>query len=90
MKNFLCEGVLTLSEAARIFPGHPHPNTLRRWHKRGFKGVKLQFWRVGKRWVTNRDAIQQFLAAINSLPHSANARREAADRLSRFGIHDRA
>ena len=55
---------LTLSEAARLLPGKPHPSTLWRWRRKGVRGVKLRTLSVGGRpWVT-RAAIADFLSAV--------------------------
>jgi hypothetical protein len=58
----LTETTLTLSEAALVFPGGPvHVNTLRRWSRRGFRGIVLEtFWR-GNTCCTSREAIARFI-----------------------------
>lgn len=60
---------LPLSEAALLFPmrngKHPHRATLRRWHAKGVRGVKLYAFRVGACWFTTRAAVEQFIKDCN-------------------------
>lgn len=53
---------LTLIEAAKLLPGRPHANTLRRWATRGYNGVILRTFRVGRRVCTSQAYIEQFMA----------------------------
>jgi hypothetical protein len=57
------EQAITLAEASRILPAHPHPSTLFRWAVEGHRGVKLQTLRMGRRLLTSRDALQAFMEA---------------------------
>lgn len=59
---------LTLAEAARLIPGRPHINTIRRWCSYpGFKGIVLKSWRFGNRRITDLSAIDAFMAATTGL-----------------------
>jgi hypothetical protein len=61
----LCnEEVLSLSEAAAVLPRlngkRPHVSTLWRWARRGLYGIRLETRRVGRRFVTSREALERF------------------------------
>lgn len=79
MRFILREEPLTLTEATKIFPGRPHKNTLRRWHKVGFRGIKLRCFFSGATLCTTRAAIEEFLAAINPAQATAAAATPAHD-----------
>jgi len=67
------EGALSLSEAARILPGRPSTSTVWRWARRGLRGVRLGYGRVGRKIVTSRSALERFmsdLARVDSEPGS--------------------
>jgi hypothetical protein len=53
---------LTLPEAAGICPGRPTDWTMRRWIKRGIRGVQLRAVYQG-RWYTTAVWVQQFIEA---------------------------
>jgi hypothetical protein len=73
--DFSAETALSLVEAARMLPrgrfnAHVHPATLTRWILRGCRTaagdrVRLRAGRVGCRWVTSREALEDFLAALS-------------------------
>jgi len=62
------EDYLTLSEAAKTLPRvngrKVHTSTLWRWCRRGCKGVKLQYYRIGRTIMTTEVALQQFFTAL--------------------------
>ncbi len=58
---------LTLSQAARTLPTKPSPSTLWRWCRRGCKGVRLDYARVGRRIVTTPEALDCFARALAEL-----------------------
>lgn len=62
--NFFDDPV-RLTDAAKLFPGRPHKNTVRRWCEHGYNGVRLKHFRAGKVICTTRRDIEEFLAAIN-------------------------
>ena len=76
---------LTLTEAARLFPGRrkPHTETVRRWINSGVQGVQLRAihngrWYTTSRWV--REFLDQRTAARNrsTLPAPSMVERAAA------------
>jgi hypothetical protein len=92
------ENGLTLEQAAALVPGrngHIHRNTILRWIKHGFRGVKLHAWRVGGTWYTSREALDAFreactpkdVAPMVETPDQYKRRAEAAmERLRRRGL----
>lgn len=61
-------GVLTetrLSSAEAADLAGVSANTLRRWHKTGVDGVRLEGIFAGKKLVTSREALTRFLEKIN-------------------------
>lgn len=60
--------LLTLSQAAKQLPRvngrKVHTSTLWRWCRRGCKGVKLQYYRIGRTIMTTESALQQFFTAL--------------------------
>jgi hypothetical protein len=86
------EEVLSLSEAARALPSvhgrRIHPSTLWRWARKGLKGVRLDYARLGRSIVTTRRALSDFaarLAAADTAPGTSptlpqrSARRPRSD-----------
>ena len=63
----LSEDVLTLRQAAvelsAISGKRPDKSTIFRWISRGCGGVKLDGVRVGRDWLTSRQAITRFIVA---------------------------
>ena len=92
MPNSIADGqFITLAEAAKLVPGQPHVNTLRRWCNRGFHGVVLASWRCGRRQVTSIQAIDQFIRSTTGMQapvsRGTSARHELAEaELNRRGI----
>jgi hypothetical protein len=105
------ESPLPLKDACRLVPPardgkRTHLSTLLRWILRGAKGpdgrvVRLDGLRLGSRWVTSREALQRFAAALTPrldaaeaapapAPRTPAARRRAGERaaqeLSKVGI----
>src|SRR5260370_41637777 len=65
------ESALSLSDAAKLIPpsrkGRPtHVATLTRWILHGVRGVQLDGARIGGRWVTSREALDRFSAALTA------------------------
>lgn len=63
------EQMLTLSEAAKLIPGHPHPSSLWRWCRKGVKArdgqrIHLDHHRFGGRLFTSVEALDRFGAAL--------------------------
>ena len=60
------EEPITLNEARELFPGRPHLATVFRWTLNGYAGNKLESIRVGHKHFTSREAVQRFIAAMNT------------------------
>ena len=62
--NIRNEQLLSLSDASRALPPidgkRPHVSTLWRWCKRGIRGVRLEYVRLGHRICTSREALGRF------------------------------
>ena len=58
---------ITLTEAAKLLPRrggkHVSIDTLKRWIKKGCRGVRLAGGPVGNVWYTSREALDEFRAA---------------------------
>lgn len=58
------ESVLSLNEAIATLPcvdgRRPHLSTIWRWCKRGYRGIRLEYCRIGNRVVTSREALERF------------------------------
>ena len=52
---------ISFRQVARAVPGSVHINTVRRWATKGVKGRKLNAHRVGGRWYTTTDDLEEFL-----------------------------
>jgi hypothetical protein len=73
-ESFLGEDILTVSQAASIFPGHRknskmHPSAVARFISAGTRRtdgavVRLRAYRLGGRWLTSRQAVAEFLRAL--------------------------
>ncbi len=63
----LFAGSMALSKAGReLFPISRSPSTVWRYHNNGVGGVFLKAWRIGKHWFTNKEAVEEFLQALNA------------------------
>ena len=51
---------IRLSQASKFFPGNPSVNTLRRWSKAGYRGVRLSTFRSGRFACTTKRRIADF------------------------------
>ena len=65
------EQLLTFSQAVRLLPKingrYRSASTLHRWSRRGCRGVKLEFTRIGHCVATSREAIDRFLEAVRAV-----------------------
>ncbi len=59
-------GLLTLDEARELFPETARPTlqTLFRWCAEGCRGIKLKYLRAGKRMLTSKAAMNEFIEAL--------------------------
>lgn len=56
---------MSLSDAAKQFPGRPHISTLIRWSRKGVRDVKLETVVVGHRRFVTQEAIDEFIRKLN-------------------------
>lgn len=82
MLDFRIENPITLEQAAQFAPGYTpgQPTTIgtvRRWARRGLRGVKLDTTMAGGRRCTSREELQRFFAALTQArePDGAQPRR---------------
>jgi hypothetical protein len=75
------ETLLSLSEAARHVPQlngrRVHTSTIFRWCRRGLRGVRLGYVRVGRRMATSQEALNRFFHALAAADDEAPAHRHA-------------
>ncbi len=61
------EEILSLSEATATVPRingrRPHTSTLWRWCRKGCRGTRLEYIRVGSKIATSREALDRFFNA---------------------------
>lgn len=61
------ETILSLSEAAASLPRlngkRPHTSTLWRWCRKGCRGIRLEYVRIGSKIATSREALDRFFNA---------------------------
>ena len=65
------ENLLSLTEAARSLPHNPHISTLWRWCKKGCRGTRLEYLRLGGRIFTSSESLLRFgeaMAASDGTP----------------------
>lgn len=64
------ETLVSLREASKSLPEvggrRPHYATVCRWANWGVRGVRLESIRVGHKLCTSTEAVQRFLARLNS------------------------
>ena len=65
------EGMLTLTEATKALTAasgkRPATSTLWRWCRRGVRGIKLEYVRLGRRILTTPEALERFAKALADL-----------------------
>jgi hypothetical protein len=81
VESFLGEDIITVSQAAGLFPGHRrnsrlHPSAVTRFITAGSRrpdgGVqRLRAYRCGGRWLTSRQAVAEFLRALTPVADAA-------------------
>ena len=57
----------TLSEVAKRLPGRPSTCSLWRWCRKGHRGVKLSYTRLGKKILVTPEALVEFCRAVAEL-----------------------
>lgn len=71
--------LLTVEQAAALFPGGAgrasvDDSTVRRWMRKGTKGVRLQAAVVGNRTYTTRRWVEEFIAACTEAAMGEHAK----------------
>lgn len=51
------------NELGKITGRRPDRTTMHRWHRRGVAGAKLDAVRIGREFITSREAITRFIVA---------------------------
>jgi len=70
---------ITMQDSAKLFARitgapRPHRATMLRWAIKGVKGTRLRAERLGGRWYTTPEAVDDFLRHLNTLPDDASGR----------------
>ena len=97
MSCLLDEQLLSFSQVARVLPpgrnGRPvAPSTVFRWVRDGVRGIRLEAIRIGGRWLTTREAVARFSAALtaaeapSTTPTNSCRHRQAEAALDAAGI----
>lgn len=83
--NIENEILLSLTEVTKVLPTvngrRPSIATLWRWCRRGLRGVRLEYVRVGRNIATSKEALNRFfnaLAAADTLPDKQRLQTVAA------------
>lgn len=63
--DLLAEDLMTIEQAAKVFPHRPHIASIYRYKDRGLRGVKLETIRLGRAYYTSTQAVHRFIAATN-------------------------
>jgi len=69
---------ITLKEAAKLMPTSPHPGTIWRWCARGVylrrvdQVVRMRFIRVGRKYFTKADWVEEFIHRLTAATLKAN------------------
>jgi len=77
------ETLMTLVQAAATLPHRPHASTLFRWCRKGIRGVRLEYRRIGGRILVSRAALDRFgdrLAALDDQPPAPSPVRTALEK----------
>jgi hypothetical protein len=82
MLDITTEETLSFTNASKILPpgrngARPQLSTLIRWALDGVRGpdgrlVRLEAVRLGRKWVTSRQALQRFVAALTPAPRDSS------------------
>jgi transposase-like protein len=69
--KLISEDRISLTELARELG--VNCTTARRWIKLGYRGQRLESFRIGKKRYSTRQAAARFIAAVNGEPESLSA-----------------
>ena len=94
MLDYSTENLISLRDAARLFPRPPSIATLWRWVYRGVRGIRLESVVCGGRRYTSTEAVRRFMATTNGAispgrlqsPNRNAAVLQAEDELAADGI----
>jgi hypothetical protein len=64
VKNTAIEELMSISEASRLLPNNPGPETIWRWRTKGIRGIRLQTVLIGGRRFVTRKAIEEFIERL--------------------------
>jgi hypothetical protein len=70
---------ITMQDSAKLFARitgapRPHRATMLRWALKGVRGTRLRAERLGGRWYTTPEAVEDFLRLVNTLPDDTTGR----------------
>ena len=68
--------LITMTEAAKLLPGRPSVVSLWRWRLRGISGVRLRFVTVGRKPLTTRKWLREFIIKSSEARQAKNEQRE--------------
>ena len=75
------ETVLSLTEATKVLPRlngkRPSISTLWRWCRKGLRGVRLEYIRLGRSIATSEEALNRFFEALAEADEPPDAERPA-------------
>lgn len=79
------ETKISLAQAAKLFGESldatpPHPSCIGRWTITGYKGLRLESVRLGKRRMTTAEAVLRFIAAMQEMDEAGFARSSPVDK----------
>ena len=55
---------LTLPEVAKVIPGKPSIVTCWRWCRRGVRGVKLEYFKAGRKICVTAEGLERFMREL--------------------------
>lgn len=93
--NIQQENLLSLTEAAKVLPKvngrKPAVSTLWRWCRKGLRGVRLDYLRIGRNIVTSPQALHRFFAELVEVDKKLESKSSAKiKRLKKRGISSKA
>ena len=68
MKNeSVLDETVILFDSCRELRGRPTRDQLNNWIKNGIRGITLEYWHLGGKPLTSREAVDRFLRKVNAL-----------------------
>ncbi|MEE9296082.1 MAG: DUF1580 domain-containing protein [Phycisphaerae bacterium] len=65
---------IDLNAAAKLLPNRPHISTLWRWCRKGVNGIRLDYWRAGRRILTTPEALERFCTRLAEADRAGESR----------------